>query len=171
MYSHTSATIVKKEIFNKCGGFKSGMRINEDFALFYSIALVSNVIYSGFPLSCYYGKIEGQSTSDRSRVKENLRCQISRINHTYSVWDQTKIKNKLFIIFLKYEIRHILICHLRNNDYDSISLTYSNLDKTVLHVFNRYEIRMISNKYLTKISKIYLLFTKIIWRLHGFPRT
>ena len=61
VYYHTSATVLKKEFFDKVGGFPKKIW-DEDFYLSYSIALIADVIYLGFQLSIYHGNISGQST-------------------------------------------------------------------------------------------------------------
>ena len=168
VFSHTSATVVSKNSFLYIGGFKKGMGINEDFALFYALALTGKVIYIGFPLSCYYGNVEGQVTSDLQKQDLNLLGVINRINYTFSIWEKDK-RNNLFSIFLKYEFRHLVIIELRNSNYNRINIIINNLDAEVKNLFNTFEIELYKNKLFRKFAILYILFSKILWRCNGFP--
>lgn len=170
VFSHTSATIVSKKVFNEIGGFKQGMGINEDFALFYALGLISKVIYIGFPLSCYYGNIAGQVTSDVKKLDSNLLGVINRINYVYGIWQNNK-KNKLFLVFLKYELRHIIITELKRPNYRRLSIIFDNLDKMIIRNFKVFEINLYKKNNLRSLAIIYILMTKIRWRCYGFPQT
>ena len=167
VFSHTSATIVYKEEFIKCGGFPYGMSKNQDFALFYLLALSAPVVYCGFALSCYYGNVAGQTTSSNRGYIHT----IERINITYNAWNKSGRTNKLFRIFLKYELRHIFISALRANNYEFIDLLLNNLDQGILRLFFGYEIGLMNNRYFNKLLILHILITKVIWRMHGYPRT
>jgi glycosyltransferase involved in cell wall biosynthesis len=170
VFSHTSATIVYKEEFFRCGGFQVGMKINEDFTLFYSLALISPVVYCGFALSCYHGNVEGQTTAIKINQKEREMDVIKRFNITHDVWKKSEIKNKLYPVFLKYELRHIFKGALLNNDYQLINLFYDNLEKGIKDLFNVFEINLIKNIHFNKLAIFYILVTKLRWRMYGFPR-
>lgn len=170
VFTHTSATIVSKTEFNKTNGFRLGMGINEDFAMFYELALKSKVIYVGFPLSCYYGNIDGQVTSNIKKLDANLLGVINRINFTFEIWEKTK-QNKLFYIFLKYELRHIIITELKKADYKRLNLIFDNLNDNVKQIFSKYELQLYLIKQLRKFAQLYILITKLRWRSYGFPRT
>ena len=170
VFSHTSANVVYKPVFITCGGFPLEMKKNEDFALFYSLALMSTVIYCGFPLSCYYGKVEGQTTSIKKNNHESELDVIKRFNRVHKVWEKSDRTNKTYKVFLKYELRHMFIAALRTKDYQLINLFFNHLDQGLKDLFNPIEKTLIKRKLFNKLSIVYLLYTKIIWRMHGYPR-
>ena len=53
VFVHTSAVVMRKSLFKTVGGFPVGMKRNQDYALFYSAALLTTVVYVGYPLSIY----------------------------------------------------------------------------------------------------------------------
>lgn len=170
VFSHTSATIVSKKEFNKTGGFQQGMGINEDFALFYALGITSRVIYIGFPLSCYYGNIVGQVTADKKKQDSNLLGVVNRINYVYAIWETNK-DNKLFLIFLKYELRHMIITELKKSNYSRLNIITNNLNENILRYFKISEIKLFKKESLRNLAIIYILITKILWRCNGFPKT
>lgn len=171
VFSHTSATVVSKFFFNSINGFLIDMKKNEDFALFYSIALISPVVYCGYPLSCYYGGIEGQSTSVNRIDKYASELDVcKRFNITYNLWDKEGRENRLFEIFLKYELRHIVLSAIKLKDYQLIRFYINNLEKGIIRLFPSIEIKLHQNPSFHKINWGYLLYTKVLWRMRGYPR-
>jgi len=171
VFTHTSSTIVKKDAFNKVGGFPEGMKKNEDFALFYSIALIESAVYSGFALSNYYGNVKGQSTTvNRANFYETNLDVCRRFNLTFKLWNLTGRSNKLFKIFLQYEFRHMIIDALRKDDFDTIRLFLKNIDNDILNLFPLLEIKFYSNSSLKMWNKFYIYITKLIWRTRGYPK-
>lgn len=170
VFSHTSATIVKKEIFFQTTGFPKGMKCNQDYALFYSMALISKTIYVGELLSVYNGGILGQTTSipysKRHLLQEHV---INRFKLTYDLWENTVPKNQLFIIFYKYEIRGKILGYLRRNDYNSLNRFVDGINKNSDKYFLPFEFQIYKSRYLKYISMLFIYFSKIIWRSHGFP--
>lgn len=170
VFTHTSATIVHKKEFHKCGGFPIGMRKNEDFALFYSLALITTVVYCGFPLACYYGEVEGQATSltvDNNKLELDI---INRFNLVHKTWEISGKKNKVYMIWLQYEVRHLFIGALRDNNYELIKLVLNNLDQGIKECFYDLEFTLIKKERYNKVALLYIMFTKIVWRIHGYPR-
>jgi glycosyltransferase involved in cell wall biosynthesis len=168
VFTHTSATIVSKKIFNEVpGGFPKGMKKNEDLVLFYSLALISNVVYSGFPLSYYCSNVDNQATQIHKKAYGQV-C--SRLNLTFSFWDLLGRKDEFFATFMKYEIRHLFLYYIKENNYGAIKVHLDLLDEKLLSMFPNYEMTLLKSKILKPISIIYLLMSKIIWRMNGFPR-
>jgi len=170
VFLHTSATIVSKKQFNHTAGFPVGMKRNQDFALFFSLALITQVIYCGIPLSIYVGGIEGQTTS----VSMNgnifiLQHVVNRYNIVNTVWENTPFKNKYYKLFLKYELRHTIITQLRESDFKSIHFLFENLDKKITKLFTGVEIYIYREPKLKWIGIVFILATKLRWRLRGFP--
>jgi glycosyltransferase involved in cell wall biosynthesis len=167
VFLHTSATIVSKSFFNKTDGFPVGMKRNEDYALFFSLALISKVVYCGFPLSFYMGGIEGQATSDNSL--EIQKHTINRYNYVFSNWLKTGCQNSSFKVFLKYELRHAFLMALREKNYEILNLYLSNLDPCIKQIFSKGEVFVMKIYFFNKISILFILCTKIKWRFNGYP--
>lgn len=170
VFSHTSATVVSKEIFNRVNGFRVGMKRNEDYELFFSIAFVTSVVYCGFPLSIYFGDVEGQTTSTfQSKSLDYEMFVVDRINLTYDKWLNSGKKNRSFKTFTKYEIRHIFFVSLKSRDYRLIHFYMVSLDSRLLRFFLPFELYLYKNKLFGRVGVFFILLTKIIWRLRGFP--
>lgn len=167
VFTHTSATVIRKEIFNKTNGFPVGMKMNQDFACFFNIAMISPVVYNGRLLTVYYGNIPGQTTSNIGKTNKKIHYQTDRLNYCYRKWCEIGSKKKTFIIFTKYEIRAIILNAFNNNNKYIIKYILDNLDSDLLKKFNKLEISLYRHSYI--LSKIYIYLTKCIWRLHGFP--
>ena len=170
IFSHTSSTVVEKNVFNKVGGFNKEQVTQEDLTLFALVALTKATIYCGLPLSYYYGNVEGQATS---RVKGNYGRYIdacTRFNLTYKLWNLRGRDNKIFKIFLKYELRHYIIHALRLNDFNLIKVILENIDGDILNLFPFFEIKFYRMPSLKIWNKFYILTTKFFWRMRGFPR-
>jgi len=168
VFVHTSATVVSKSVFNKSGGFPSEMKRNQDFALFYSLALITPVVYCAFPLSVYVGGVEGQATSNNST--EIQKHVINRFNYVYTNWVLTGCANSTFKIFIKYEIRHIFISILRRKQYELFGLYINNLDQGIIRLFSSLELYLYQRPILRKMNIFHILLTKVLWRLNGYPR-
>jgi glycosyltransferase involved in cell wall biosynthesis len=171
IYCHTSASVVKKSVFWEVRGFPLGMKKNEDFALFYSIALVSPVVYCGQCLSCYYGNIDGQSTKVNLRnAYDSAKDVCKRINLTYKFWDIQHTRSKTYIIFLKYEIRHFIISALRQHDFQLISIYLENIDMSIINRLFQLEVYLYKQKKLRQFGILFIILTKVIWRMNNYPR-
>jgi glycosyltransferase involved in cell wall biosynthesis len=168
VFLHTSATVVKRSEFNKTEGFPEGMKRNQDFALFFSLALLTPVVYCGYPLSIYIGGVEGQATSVNStKVLTHI---IHRYNYVNDNWLKMDYKNKSYKIFTKYELRHCCLSFIRDNDYNSLFIFLNHLNPDILKLFKPIELRMIRAQFLRRMTIGYMLFTKLRWRLRGYPR-
>jgi len=168
VYLHTSATVVSKIALLKTIRFPVGMKRNQDFAFFFSLALTTEVIYCGFPLSIYVGQVIGQATSsDFATAMPHI---AKRFNYVYDFYKSKNIENKYFLIFLKYELRHYFKYMLSKKGQFTLINFINLLDREMLNEFSKIEISLFKTKSLSKISYLYLVFTKIIWRMHGFPR-
>lgn len=170
VYVHTSATIVAKSIFSQTIGFPQGIW-DEDFYLFFSIALIAPVIYSGYMLSVYVGGVDGQSTTIVYKEDGTIRKDsVPRHNLLYQNYIDAKPKNKNFIIFLKYELRHSIKSYLVDKNYLLIEHLFNNLIPAIKMHFTPFEIFIYRKKILRNIGIYYILLTKLRWRLRGYPR-
>ncbi len=166
---HTSATIVTKSAFNKVGGFPVGMKRNQDYALFFSIAFYGEATYCGFPLSLYNGACEGQAT--RTPMIQVLPHIVNRFNFVHEQYRLTRSEeNKKYLVFLQYELRHTFLLLRRNNDDKSLSYFVKYLNKDILNLFFFFEKKTYSSKRVSKLIEVFTLATKLRWRLRGYPR-
>lgn len=168
VFLHTSATVVDKASFNKTDGFPVGMKRNEDFALFFIIALHVPVVYCGFPLSMYVGEVEGQATKTPGNLV--LSHIINRYNLVHKNYIELSQPNPTFIIYSKYELRHHIITLLRCKDYISIRIILDTLNAEIKQLFYPIELFLYSNKNLRIMALIEIYITKIRWRLRGYPK-
>lgn len=168
VFLHTSATVVKKDDFKKTIGFPVGMKRNQDYAFFFSLALITPVVYCGFPLSVYVGGVEGQATS--VCIDKVLDHVIKRHNLVFENYLKQSTKNKSFIIFMKYELRHAFMINSMNKKVELNRYYLNNLNPGLVKHFNVLEKFLINNTLLSKASIMYTLFTKVRWRMRGFPR-
>lgn len=167
VFVHSSATVVKKDAFNLTAGFPFGMKRNEDFALFFTLALHVPVVYCGYLLSVYVGCIEGQATNTPGKLV--LNHIIDRYNLVHKNYLKLNYNNPSYIIYTKYELRNHFIILLRSKEYDSIKLTLQLLNKEIKALFSPYELYLYSIKQLRQIAIGEIYLTKIRWRMRGFP--
>ncbi|WP_158847913.1 glycosyltransferase family 2 protein [Algibacter sp. L1A34] len=168
IFLHTSSTIVKKTIFEKVGGFPKGMVRNQDFALFFSIALISKVCYCKLPLSTYVGGVPNQATSSFSITK--LQSIVDRFNIVHNNWINSNRKNKDYLVFTKYEVRHMILSNIRSKEFEFMNYFLNNLSEELISEFYSLEIKIYRSKKFNFLSKYWILFTKIIWRSKNYPR-
>jgi glycosyltransferase involved in cell wall biosynthesis len=171
VFSHTSATIVSAEAFNSVKGFQKGMGANEDFALFFALALKREVVYIGIPLSTYFGGVDGQLTSSNDKQRHLLMGVINRINYAHKIWMETpNPRNELYPIFIRYEIRHTILDSIKIGDFDKVNFYGTMLSKDVLSLFPKYEFDFYTKSGFSKFKLLYINFTKVLWRMKGLPR-
>lgn len=169
VYLHTSATTINKKINVDNLIFPVGMKANEDFAFFHSFAFLSKqIIYIGLPLSYYIGNVKGQIT--QTIGSEEYSYKIDRYNFVHKNYSKNHITDKLYLIFLKYELRHEFLNLLKNQDYQNIYLMLDELDGKITRLFSNFEKKLYRIKNANKIAKFYIILTKLFWRLKGFPR-
>jgi glycosyltransferase involved in cell wall biosynthesis len=172
--SHTSATVVSKKIFNNINingeGFPVGMKCCEDWSCFFRIAFLSPVVYLGFPLGIRNNNIEGQITGISKDERFKLLLYVTNYyNLTFKSWFESKERNMLYPIYLKYDIRHRILSALRIKDYRTSEYILNSLDRNILRLFLNLELIMYRERKLRLLSIIYIYYTKVIWRRHGFP--
>lgn len=168
IYLHTSSTVVKKEVFNVVEGFPEKMIRNQDFALFFSVALISDVAYCNLLLSTYVGGISNQATSSFS--EKALQSVIWRHNHVHRNWIKFKKKRDLYLVFTKYEIRHRIKFFIIDNQFSYLNTFLTNLDPELMDEFSFLERFLYRKAFLKEISISYINLTKIRWRMRGFQR-
>lgn len=172
VFLHVSAVVVTKEMFNKTGGFPLGMKRNEDFTFLYKAALLSQPVYSGFPLSVYVGGVEGQATATSIYESEKLlQDTVNRYNMVYETYYNIETKNKTFIVFMKYELRHFFMMNTMKSEFATNDYFLKKLDLKIIKELNFLDTFLVRNseKY-HKVLALYIKITKVLWRLKGFQR-
>lgn len=167
VFVHTSATVVKKSAFYQSGGFPVGMKRNQDFACFFSVALETPVVYLGYPLTTYVGDVAGQAT--QTSIDRVLPHVIARFNHVHAHWKKKAPQNKGYTVFLKYELRHMVLGYLKSGQYHIIKKFFDNLDKDIVDRLYFFEPKLYLTKSLRVLGIAFVYLTKIRWRLRGYP--
>jgi glycosyltransferase involved in cell wall biosynthesis len=170
VFSHSSATVISKEFFSKTHGYINNMCQFEDFLASQAIALISQVIYCGLPLSKYNGDVEGQLTKQNiiNRIKA-MDSVVLYYNTIVSDYYKSSGSNKIFLIYMKYNIRHLVKNLLINSDFKSLDYYRVQFDLDVWSLLWKVERFIYFNK-LKTISILWINITKLIWRLNFFPR-
>lgn len=168
VFLHTSSTVVKKDKFFMAGAFPEGMIRNEDYALFFSVALISQVIYCNLLLSTYVGGVAGQATS--LFTDKTLKSIVWRHNHVHQKWININRINTMYIVFTKYEVRHFIKTNILNKNLKYVDSFIDDLDKDLLSYFSVFELFLYKRRLLSNFGILYINLTKIKWRLRGFPR-
>ncbi len=167
VFVHTSATIVNKDKFNKVGGFPPNMIRNQDYALFFSIALISKVGYCNQPLSMYVGGVPNQATSKFSiKILDSI---IWRHNLVFSNWEKSNFINSSYLVFTKYELRHFFKTQIISDEYEFLNHTIKHLNNNLLNKFYAFEIYLYKRKSLRRIALFFINLTKLRWRLRSYP--
>jgi glycosyltransferase involved in cell wall biosynthesis len=172
---HTSAIVVSKKVFDQAfingEGFPVGMKVCEDITCFNRMAFYAPLVYIGHPLGIRNSGVLGQIT-ELSR-EERFRLMLHVINFynmTYSCWFGLKDRNKAYIIFLKYDLRGRMMAALRDKDYKTINYILTELDSKIINLLPQLELNIYRNRKLNFYAKVYIYFTKLMWRRKGYPK-
>ncbi len=173
VFSHISATTVNRALLHEnigsWGGFVPGQKCNEDFTFFFRTALHTKVGYCGYPLSIYNSGVPGQATSSLAKTRR-LADSIVFHNLVIKEWIRTNCQNKAFKIFMKYEMRHFFYNHLKTNNTLIISQFINGIDTRYKHFFSKSELFCYQQNRLNQLMRLFVITTKIRWRLRGYPR-
>lgn len=173
VFAHISATVVKRDlVFSNIanwGGFIVGQESNEDFVFLFRVALHTHVAYCGYPLSIYNGGVAGQTTK-LLHADKRLRDSIVFHNAVVKEWASIKNPNKSFKIFMKYELRHEFLGQLKSKNYNEIHIYINQLSEEIKQFLFSIEWELLPKPKWNKIMILYILLTKIIWRIHKYPR-
>lgn len=168
VFTHTSGTIINKEIFKKTDGSPRGMLCLQDFALFIQIALISDVIYVGLPISKYIGGVPGQTTSADEEKRYKLLKYVDYLyNMTYTKWKEQGCQNNTFMSHQKYIIRHRFKGFLTTHNWRSIDYFYDNLNEDLKKEFTKFELYLYRHHNVFG-GLLWINFTKILRRIHGY---
>ncbi|NJB35387.1 glycosyltransferase family 2 protein [Croceivirga sp. JEA036] len=167
VFLHTSATIISREKFFKTTGFPNGLKRNEDFALFFQFAMLYKVIYVGFPLSIYVGGVAGQATE--TKMDKVMLHVIRRYQIVHSCYKSLEKRIEPYKIFTRYELRHQFLNFINGKKYDTLEIFINDLPEVLNDLFTTLELKLILNRNFSKLAKMYILLTKVRWRLRGYP--
>ena len=171
MMPHIGATVIKKSLLLKIGGFPKGIRVSEDVCLKLKAGLHTNIGYSGRPLHVYVGDVIGQTTSAmRNQVVQNRKDEAFVFSDVFDRWEQSGRRNDLVGVFLRYKLYHSFYCGLKSNDYVSITTLANELSDGLKNLLGTCFLSIAKNQKLNWLAKLYILYTKIVWRAHRFPR-
>lgn len=172
VFAHISATTVKRETlvnsFDNWGKFIEGQKSNEDFTFLFRAALHVKVGYYGLPLAIYNGNVSNQATSTIS-PKKKLSDSIQFHNTVLDEWVSTSFDNKSFRVFMRYEMRHIILQYIKKNDYFSLVYFVENVLAKRTYIMGGLECGFYTKKSLKSIATLFIMLTKLRWRLRGFP--
>lgn len=166
--THIGATIILKSVFLQVNGFDTHLINNEDLLLLGLIAMHGNFYYVGQCLHVYVGNVMGQTTSNVSKQNIRIKNSIEVLNRFYDEYYKTGKKNKLISIYIKYRYRHFLLLLLKKKQY---SLLAEVISLSKFNTFRTFPFKcLLLNPIFNKLCIIYIYITKLIWRMHGFPR-
>lgn len=169
VFSHTSATIVNREKFNNTHRFIPGMCKYEDFLASQSLALITDVVYCGLPLTKYIGGVEGQLTCqniNNPKAEKSVLLYYNQIAKD-SIVAKGKV-DRLLKIYLVYNIRHRSKIDILENHKDQVYRRWNALSDTIQLLFPFYE--MVIFRISSRLYKMYIDVTKIVWRMLRYPR-
>ncbi len=171
IFAHISAsTISKKFLDEKNLRFIPGQKFFEDFTFLFQTALLTVTAFIGSPLVTYCGGIAGQTTSNTNldiRLKDGFLFR----NTVLDKWIQTKKANRLFPVFMRYETRHSLMVLLMSGNIQSIDDFLDGLSADYKNIlFNNIELKLYHKRFARYLSISWIKFSKLLWRMHGYPR-
>ena len=159
VFSHTSATTIRKSVFNKSSKFPVGMKRSQDLSCFFNIALLGDVIYCGLPLSKYVGGVEGQTTSKKEGIIKYMYFLSNKFAN-----EIIKSHNLSARIFFRYDVRHRIKTYIKEGNMEQY---YSHLSPECLSLLSKLERVLYERKSMFIIP--FINFTKILWRLRNYP--
>lgn len=177
VFVHISATVIRDTCLKPQAGwnrFVVGQKSNEDFTFIFRVAMhCQNILYIGYPLSVYNGNVIGQATHTLQSEKR-LGDSVLFRNLVWNEYPQMNegVNKRKFRLFMKYELRHAILCQIRDNNVAGIPQMLNSLsDLCRRNCLCKLEKFMYTKHPLSFYTKLYIYFTKVIWKLHGYPQT
>lgn len=163
---HTSAIVLRKSSLYKIepelNVFPVGMKMHQDWACFFRLALIEDVVYIGVPLGIRYNNVLGQVTGIPFSQRKHIFPSVIRYYNLLSEFYITNnCSNKYFWTFLRYKIRGILKTIIRNKMNETIELFCNELNDGIL---NNFEKRLYKNNKNRNISIFYININKVFLR-------
>ena len=166
----TSGVVVSKAAFEDLKnnyegqGFPPGLKLNEDWACFQSIALIYQSIYIGYSLSIRNTEVEGQLVDlDDGGLDMRLNKTPVYFNITWRNYLKSGTSNKSFERYRAYEIRGTISYFVRKNyKPDYITKFIGSLDPSYAQLLPEFEMKIYRNPHRYLILA-YIILTKIIF--------
>lgn len=168
VFFHISATVVQKKAFHNVNGFTPRMVANEDYELSFKIAMTGNVVYLGKTLCVYWGGDPNQATKINRAKQEIHPDKILRLIRTHNFAKQ-KDAPKSFYIFEAYEIRHMILSHLKRKKQPELELFLKGIKQILPDIFPPIEIYLYKTANMRFLSITLIYLTKIRWRMYRYP--
>ncbi len=173
---HTSAIVVKKSSLYKLDKalnvFPIGMKVCEDWACFHRIALTNHLIYIGFPLGIRNNNVKGQITGNvvmtDTQKYELWLDGVRYYNLVYNYWRNNSMKNKYFLSYTKYNLRHNFKIFIKGRKWQIIDLMVLNLDRRLFFSFERW---LYKKHNMATMSILYINLNKIYIKITNLFRT
>lgn len=166
----TSGVVVSTAVFNEIKqnyegeGFPPGLSLNEDWACFQSVALISKTVYIGYSLTIRNIDVEGQLV-DLSDDGLDMRLNKTPVylNITLRNYLKSGKYNKSFERFRKHEIRSTVSFFVRKKyDVSYIAKFINNLDSDYSKLIPDFELKMYKNC-SRGVVLAYIIATKLIF--------
>lgn len=169
VFSNASAMTVRKDLYYKVQGFPVGIKFCEDYICAQEIALITQTVYIGLPLSKYYGGVAGQTTSSSDDMKfSRFQDVVDYYNLVMDKYISVNSPNRVFKTFFQYDIRHRIKLYLKKRDYRRLNFFLSNLSADNLALLSPIELYLYKKKF--RYASIgWINMTKIIWRMNRYP--
>lgn len=168
VFLHTSGTIVSKPLFNKTHRFIIGMKQFEDKLAIQALALSTQTVYCGIPLTKYNGGIPGQLTQLNVKDSKVVDSVLLYFNMIMDDCYNALHYNKLCPIFIQYNLRHYLKLMLIRRDYIKLDYFLAHLSLRPKKLLDSFELFLMNHHYRI-LAIIWINFTKIRWRMRGYP--
>lgn len=168
LFGETSATILKKSVFNKTHKFIPGMKFSEDWLLMQAMALKAPVFYCGIPLNKYIRDVSGQATGSYDlHVRES--SDLAYYNR--SIEDSMAScpgGNKDANVYVRRMFRCDINNWLLHKRQEYACRFIQKLNPEARNVLTRpYERFLV--RHCPKLAVLYIYWTKFLWRLKGYP--
>lgn len=168
----TSGVVVSKKSFENLRenyegeGFPPGLNLNEDWACFQSLALISQSIYIGYSLSIRNTDVEGQLVDlDDGGLDMRLNKTPVYLNITWRNYVKTGKANESFERYRAYEIRSTISYFVRKNYDPAYVRTFiENLDPGYAKLLPEFEMKLYQKPQRALIF-FYVVLTKVLFKL------
>ena len=137
----TGAVVMRKDVFDKEGGFPAGIKIGEDFLLWSKIALSHPIAFLNKALAYYNNDVPASARATRNLCspEQHMLFHLDSLAEQSEAWKALCDKlwaDGLFEYWLSDEHKEIAICELKKVDWSNLSAT-----KYRLYRFPRYFVK------------------------------
>jgi len=166
---HIGATIIRKSLFLKVGGFPEEISSCEDWCLLMRVALEGLFVYCGKLLHVYTSDVPGQTTRSDDWLL-GRRTNAFLFNDIYGRYLMKSNRNLLIPVYMKYHLRHIIYNDLKAGRHIGVETLMQHLSTDCKKKLGLIFSKTVTKRWLKYFFILYIGCTKMIWRMHGFPR-